>query len=95
MPTNPTPVDVSTQSVTEGGRSLQAPGGAFFSSQKPMTAGSLRGLVLAIVGAVITEVIVLLGNGTVDLPQWAVAFVPMTIIVLRMIEAYIDQSKVV
>lgn len=89
------PVPISTQSVTETGRSLQAPKATFFASKPPMAAGSLRGLVLAIVGAVVTELLVLLPSGSISLPQWAVAFVPMVIIILRMIEAYIDQSKVV
>ncbi len=82
-------------SVTEAGRVLSAPGGAFFSNNTPMGAGALRGLTLALGGVVVSGLVTILQSQT-GLPSWLpVIWVPMLIQVLRTIEGAIDQSKVV
>lgn len=48
------PVPISTQSVTETGRSLQAPGAAFFADRRPITASSMRGGVFALASMILT-----------------------------------------
>jgi hypothetical protein len=83
------------ESVTKAGRVLSAPGGRMFSSLPPLQAGAMRGLVQAVVMAVMTEALVDVQNGVNLADQWKPLAVGLGFVALRTAEAYLDQQSVV
>jgi hypothetical protein len=75
-------------------RVLQAPDGAFFSSLPPRYAAMLRGLLWAILIAVIEAVAVFLsGLDVSELPAWLGAVIPILVYAFRQLEGEIDQRS--
>lgn len=63
-----------------------------WSDTNPWAAGFLRGLLLAIIGAVVVFLTNVASDDTA--PSWAIAAVPMGILVLRSLEAVVlDQFR--
>lgn len=88
-------VPLSTQSVTESGRSLQAPGGDFFSNKRPLEAGALRGMVLSFASLVLTAIFETLRQWGGLPPYVYLIWSPVVLFAARLLEAWRDQAQVV